>query len=70
MTEWISIAGDCAFEKKRKMIKPRDLMLTGRLDGDLQILLKDVMIPHSGVVENINPALTAKEKKRRNKRNQ
>ena len=61
--EILELAGNAARDNKRQRIIPRHLLLAIKNDDELGRLLKDVTIPESGVMPNIQAVLLPKKKK-------
>ncbi|KAK7030731.1 histone H2A [Favolaschia claudopus] len=57
MAELLELAGNCAREVERVRIIPRHILLAIKNDGELDRLLKSVIIVDGGVVPHIHPQL-------------
>ena len=64
----MELAGNCAKDKKKKTIAPRDIMIGIKSDEELGILCKDVVFPKAGVLANIHPELLMKKGKKKKKK--
>eukprot|EP00092_Neocalanus_flemingeri_P085927 GFUD01108198.1.p1 GENE.GFUD01108198.1~~GFUD01108198.1.p1 ORF type:complete len:158 (+),score=47.06 GFUD01108198.1:55-528(+) len=57
LAEVLELAGNCARDNKRKIIKPRHVMMAVEMDDELKPLFSDVIMPGSGVVPGVHTCL-------------
>lgn len=71
VAEILEMAGERAKKdkRKRKTIKPRDIMLAIKDDDELASVCHNVIIPGAGVVPYIHPELKMKKKGKGNIKN-
>ncbi|KAM4641169.1 histone H2A type 2-B-like [Discoglossus pictus] len=60
-SEIIELAGNCAKDGHRKRITPRDLLVSVKLDMELNKLLKGVTFPEGGVLPGVCPEILPKK---------
>eukprot|EP00092_Neocalanus_flemingeri_P004074 GFUD01004386.1.p2 GENE.GFUD01004386.1~~GFUD01004386.1.p2 ORF type:complete len:157 (-),score=59.23 GFUD01004386.1:188-658(-) len=60
LAEVLELAGNCARDNKRKVIKPRHVMMAVEMDDELKPLFSDVVMPGAGVVPGVHPCLQGK----------
>lgn len=60
VAEVMELSGNAAHDNKRKIIKPRHILLAVRNDEELDKVLKNVTISEGGILPNINPILLPK----------
>lgn len=65
VAELLEVAGDVAKDEKKKIIKPRHIMLATKRDNELDRLLQNVTFPHAGNVPNVHPNLFPNKKKKK-----
>ena len=58
--EVLDLAGDSVVQNKRKIIKPRDILLAIKADTELSKLLSDVIVSRGGVTPFVHQALLKK----------